>query len=212
MPGVDGKDGSVCIRARSRQLEPRAARSRLRRLWRLPSSEVLAYVFSHHPAPGADIGAYEDALREFHAALAKAPVDGFVNSTTYRIGDGYSDWYLITSSAALDALNAAAVSGARAAAHDAAARWAADGVGKLLSLASGNPPTGAGFEIPFAKPAGTSYASLYGRLKPWTTEPRVSLWRRMMVLGPPPEFCMIAPSAVQLPPELRPEILERERI
>jgi len=184
----------------------------LRPFWRLPSSEVLAYVFSHRPAPGADIRAYEDALREFHAALATTPVHGFINSTTYRIRDGYSDWYLITNSAALDALNAAAVSGARAAAHDAAARWAADGVGTLLSLTSGNAPTSAGFEIRFAKPAGTSYASLYGRLQPWTSKPRVSLWRRMMVLGPPPEFCMIAPSAIQLPPELRPEILERARI
>jgi hypothetical protein len=173
---------------------------------------VIAYVFSHRPAPRADVRAYEDALRAFHASLAASTLDGFVASATYRIGDGYSDWYLLTSSAALDVLNVAAVSGARAPVHDAAARMAADGVGKLLTLASGEPPTGPGFEIRFAKPAATGYASLYERLQPWTSEPGVSLWRRMMVLGPPPEFCLLAPSAVELPPEMRPEVFERERI
>lgn len=173
---------------------------------------MLAYVFYHRAAPGTDVGAYEDALRAFHAALASASLDGFVESATYRIGDVYSDWYLLTSSSGLDVINAAAVSGARAPVHDAAARMAVDGVGKLLSLFSGEPPAGPGFEIRFAKPAGTSYASLYGSLQPLTREPGVSLWRRMMVLGPPPEFCLVGPSAVQLPSEMRPEVLERERI
>jgi hypothetical protein len=173
---------------------------------------VLAYVFSHRPAPGTAVSAYEDALRGFHAALAAAPAEGFVASSTYRIGDGYSDWYLVTSSSALDHLNAAAVSGTRAPVHNAAARMAVDGVGKLFTLVSGEPPVGPGFEIRFAKPAGTSYPNLYERLQPWTREAGVSLWRRMMVLGPPPEFCLIASSAIQLPTEMRPEVLERERI
>ncbi len=174
---------------------------------------MLAYVFSHRPAPGADAAAYEDALRRFHAALATAPPTGFVRSATYRIGDGYSDWYLVESSAALDGLNAAAVSGARAPAHDAAARMAMDGVGKLLSLAGGElAPGKLGFEVRFAKPAGMSYADLYARLQPWTSRPAASLWRRMMVLGPPPEFCLVGPSALELPAEMRPEVLRREPI
>jgi hypothetical protein len=173
---------------------------------------VLAYVFSHRLMEGMDSSTYEDALRGFHAALAAAPPAGFVASTTYRVGPGYSDWYLVDNSAALDVLNAAAVSGTRTATHDTAARMASGGVGKLYTLVSGEPPVGPGYEIRFGKPAGTSYAGLYGRLQPWTSEPGVSLWRRMMVLGPPPEFCLIAPSAMQLPPEMNPEMLERERI
>jgi hypothetical protein len=174
---------------------------------------LLAYVFSHRPAPGADKKSYEEALRRFHAALASAPSSGFVRSATYRIGEGYSDWYLVESSAALDWLNAAAISGARTPAHDTAARMAVDGVGKLLSLVSGEPPSGEpGVEVRFAKPAGMSYADLYARLQPWSIMPAVSLWRRMMVLGPPPEFCLVAPSALELPAEMRPEVLGRAAI
>src|ERR1700682_1221411 len=115
---------------------------------------MLAYVFSHRPAPGVDAIVYEQALRRFHAALASAPSNGLVGSTTYRSGDVYSDWYLVESSAALDGLNAAAISGTRTPAHDAAARMAVDGSGKLLSLDSGELPQGPGFEIRCAKPAG----------------------------------------------------------
>jgi hypothetical protein len=173
---------------------------------------LLAYVFSHRPAPGVDRMAYEEALRRFHGALASGPSSGFISSSTYRIGDAYSDWYLVESSAALDWLNAAAISGTRTPAHDAAARMAADGSGKLLSLASGELASGSGFEVRFSKPPGASYADLYSRLEPWTSGARVSLWRRMMVLGPPPEFCLVAPSALELPNDMRPEVLSREPI
>ena len=173
---------------------------------------MLAYVFSHRSAPGVDAKGYEEALRRFHAALASAPSKGFVRSSTYRTGDGYSDWYLVESSAALDWLNTAAISGARTPAHDAAARMAVDAVGKLLSLVSGELTPEAGFEIRFAKPSGMSYTNLYARLQPWTSLPAVSLWRRMMVLGPPPEFCLVTPELIELPPDLEPEVVTRRTI
>src|SRR5260370_7653956 len=113
---------------------------------------MLAYVFSHRPAGGVDIAVYESALTRFHAALASAPPSGFVSSSTFKVGDRYSDWYLVDSSAALDVLNAAAVSGARTPAHDAAARMAVDGVGKLSSLVSGHPAAPPVFHIPLAQP------------------------------------------------------------
>jgi hypothetical protein len=34
----------------------------------------------------------------------------------------------------------------------------------------------------------------------------------MMVLGPPPEFCLISPSELQLPGEMRLEVLRRTPI
>jgi hypothetical protein len=170
---------------------------------------VLAYVFSHRAAGGVDITSYEDSLRGFHRALASAAPTGFISSTTFKIGDGYSDWYLVENSSALDVLNAAAVSGARAPVHNTAARMAVDGVGKLLSLSSGEPSMDPGFEVRFAKPGGMGYVDLHGRLERWTSLPGVSLWRRMMTLGPPPEFCLLAPSEVELPAEMRPELLAR---
>ena len=173
---------------------------------------MIAYVFSHRPATGVDLAAYEDSLRRFHAELAHASLDGFIESTTFAIGDGYSDWYLLESSSAMDVLNAAAVSGARASSHDAVARVATGGVGKLFSLASGRPSMGEGFEVRFGKPAGVPYADLYASLEPWTAGPGVSLWRRMMVLGPQPEFSLIVPSNVELPAEMHPEVLHRKPV
>jgi hypothetical protein len=173
---------------------------------------MLAYVFSHRPAGGVEVTVYEDALRRFHAALASAPPSGFLRSSTFKVGDRFSDWYLVEDSAALDVLNAAAVSGARIPPHDAAARMAADGVGKLYSNVSGEPLAGSGFEIQFSKPAGVGYADHYERLRSYSDGPGVSIWRRMMVLGPPPEFCLIAPSEIDLPSEYRPEVLRREPI
>jgi len=173
---------------------------------------LLAYVFFHRAGSGVDTAVYEAALRRFHAALAAEPPAGFMSSATYRIGNGYADWYLVDNSAALDRLNEAAIKGARSAPHDAVAHMAADGAGKLLMLRSGSAQTEPGFEIRFSKPAGMAYPALYERLKPWTDREGVCLWRRMMVLGPAPEFCLIAPSELDLPAELNPETLRREPI
>lgn len=173
---------------------------------------MLAYVFSHRPARGVDVADYESALQRFHASLAGAQPPGFISSSTFRVGDGYSDWYLVESSGALDLLNEAAVSGARSPLHDAAARMAADGVGKLLSLAGGEPMAAPGFEIGFSKPRGMTYGDLFKRMQPMASRPGSSLWRRMMVLGPPPEFCLVSSSQTELPSEFRPEVLRREPI
>jgi hypothetical protein len=173
---------------------------------------LLAYVFFHRAASGVDASEYEAGLRRFHASLAGTPPPGFVGSTSYRIGDGYGDWYLVDSSAALDPLNEAAVRGARAAPHDSVAHKSADGAGKLLMLVTGDPRTEPGFEIRLSKPRGMSYGDFYKRLAPWTDRAELTLWRRMMVLGPPPEFCMVAPSELQLPAEMTPETVRREPI
>jgi len=176
-----------------------------------PSTDLLAYVFFHHAAPGTDVAAYEEGLRRFHASLAEARSAGFISSATYRSGDGYSDWYLVESSAALDALNKAAVSGRALAPHDSVAHAAVDFAGKLYMLMAGS-PDGQSFEIRFSKPTGMSYPDLYTRLKPWSDRAGVSLWRRMMVLGPPPEFCFLSPTELDLPSEMRPEVLAQKLV
>ena len=173
---------------------------------------MLAYLFSHRPAPGVGPGEYEEVLREFHDRLATNPPRGFLSSLTYRVGDGYTDWYLIDDSAALDALNDAAVSGSRATSHHAAARLAVDGVGKLLVLAAGVHDPDAGVEMRFAKPPGMSYAELYASLQTVISRTGTGLWRRMMVLGPPPEFCLTTPARLDLPQSIRPDLVSRSRI
>jgi hypothetical protein len=173
---------------------------------------VLAYVFSHQAAQGVELPEYEAMLRRFHAALAAAPPAGFAGSTTYRTGGAYCDWYLVESSAGLDALNQAAVSGARLKPHDAVAELAGEGAGKLMTLVAGTHEVTPGYEVRFSKPPGVSYAELRVRLEPWLGGAGVSLWQRMMVLGPPPEFSLISPSKVGLPAEMQPVVLRREPI
>jgi len=173
---------------------------------------VLAYLFFHRPAVGVEPAVYEAALRRFHASLAAAGPPGFIGSRTYRVGGRYSDWYLVESSAALDELNEAAVNSARSSDHDAVAHMSADGAGKLLALVTGKPRTDAGFEIHFSKPVGMTYPEFYERLKPWTDRPEMTLWRRMMVLGPPPEFCLTASSDQMLPAAMSPDRLRRDAI
>jgi hypothetical protein len=173
---------------------------------------VLAYVFSHRLSDGAGASVYEDGLRRFHAALAAAPPQGFRSSVTYRIADGYSDWYLVDDSAALDRLNEAAVSGDTQQSHDQVALMSTDGAGKLLTLVSGEPRCEPGFEVRFSRPRGLAYRDLYKQLEPWCARQGVSLWRRMMVLGPPPEFCLISPTGLDLPTEMDPVTLRRSPV
>ena len=71
---------------------------------------MLTYVFSHRPAGGVDVAAYEDSLRRFHAELASASLNGFIESVTFAIGGGYSDWYLLENTAAFSTSIAAVLS------------------------------------------------------------------------------------------------------
>jgi len=173
---------------------------------------LLAYLFFHRPAAGVDRRVYEDGLREFHAALAGAHPALYTGSASYRIGDGYCDWYTVESSAALDTLNEVAVSGPRSASHRAVAQRAVDAAGKLMSLVAGRPSSAGKYEIRFSKPKGMDYPELYARLKPVVEREGVSLWRRMMTLGPPPEFVLLSPERLELPSEMSPEVISREQV
>src|SRR5262245_52886820 len=103
---------------------------------------LLAYVFWHWRRPTVTQSAYEAAQRRFHQALAAAPPEGFERSFSLALrgarwaaggGEAYEDWYLVSGSAGLDPLNAAAISASRQAPHDAAAALAAGGTAGLYS-------------------------------------------------------------------------------
>jgi hypothetical protein len=153
---------------------------------------VLAYVFWHWPVTTghADRAAYEEAQAGFHQGLAGAPPPGFLRSWSFRlhtapwlkVEDAYEDWYLLEGSAALDPLNDAAVAPPARGAHDAAAAGAA-GMGGLYRVHSGEPRPVSGRALWFHKPVGISYREIYAGV-----DPKVTLWRRQMVLGPGPEF------------------------
>jgi len=173
---------------------------------------VIAYQFFHQIEDGADDVEYEAGLRHFHVAMREAGIPGFVGSRTYRTGDTYFDWYVVETSAALDYLNDAAVTGSRSPLHDSVAVHAVSFTGKLLKLAAGRYDPEFGVEIRFSKPRGMLYPDLYRQLEPWTARPDTSLWRRMMVLGPAPEFSLLARTEVVLPREMEPVLMRLEPV
>lgn len=168
---------------------------------------MLAYVFWHWKQQGISGAEYEEKLRAFHAALAADPPDGYRGSTTAALrgvpwaaggGDAYEDWYRIDGFGALGALNEAAVSAGRAAAHDAAASVASDGAGGVykLKLGTDGPARCASW---FAKPDGMRYDDLLAILDPVVESAGAAFWMRQMVLGPAREFCLKSIEVIQMP-------------
>jgi hypothetical protein len=124
---------------------------------------MLAYLFWHVPSAGVEQRDYESALLAFQADLAGAPPRGFVTCATYRISEvpwldnrrGYEDWYLVGSSAALDALNEAAIRPQRSDAHAAIASKMGPGHGGLYQHVFGDDqPLAGGRAVWMTRPRG----------------------------------------------------------
>jgi hypothetical protein len=167
----------------------------------------LAYVFWHSAASAGDVAAYQADLLAFHASLAAGPPAGFVRSETFGLtgaswlGDAeasFEDWYLVEDWAAVGALNQAAVAAAHVARHDRVAHQASGGAGAIYRLHAGSESAGSTVRTWFAKPGGWSYDRLGEALAPALNDGG-SLWRRQLVLGPAPEFCLRADSPLDLP-------------
>jgi hypothetical protein len=168
---------------------------------------VLAYVFWHVAAPDVDADDYETRLAAFHAALRGDPPPGLGVTATVALdaipwlagAAGYEDWYLVDDFAALGVLNAAAVSGARQAPHDAAAAAAHTGVAGIMGHVSGPLlPERPGWAAWLGKPAGMAYADFHAAL--WEALGNdASAWQRQMVLGPASEYCVLAAEPHELP-------------
>jgi hypothetical protein len=166
---------------------------------------MLMYLFWHWPRPEVAPHDYETDEALFQAAIADAAPSGLIAPATFRCsgatwvnggGTGYEDCYLLDNSGALDPLNEAAVVGGRKQPHDRLAAGMEAGAGALYSLRSGMPSAvPAGDALWFSKARGVPYADFYERIRPLTDQPGATLWRRQMVLGPAPEFCLIGASS-----------------
>ena len=145
---------------------------------------MLAYLFWHRPQQGVDAAEYEEAQRSFHARLEVESACFRLDRLPFDDGAGYEDWYLVEGWEPLGELNAAAVDPAHRPEHDRAAAMVADGWGGVYACVQG-PAT-----IPAQaqwrhKPRGQSTADFLAGI-----EGGASVWRRQMVLGPAPEFCI----------------------
>jgi len=149
---------------------------------------VLAYVFWHRPRAGVDAGEYEVGLRELHDRLDVAAASFRIPELPFAAGSSaYEDWYLVEGWGELGDLNLAAVTGAPREPHDSIAGQMAAGRGGLYTLLRGaaEPPASTRW---LDKPLGEdSEAFLAGLSAP-------TVWRRQLVLGPAPEFCLVDPA------------------
>jgi hypothetical protein len=160
---------------------------------------MLVYLFWHCPRSEVGATSYEAALSAFHRALMQSRPQGFLGSFIVGLDRipwlagraGYADWYLIESSADLDTINRAAVTGAREPAHNAVAQLAQDGIAGLYRVSRGRLrlPTDRIEESWLSKPPTVSYADFLGRMETNLGD-YGCLWQRQMTLGPTPEFCL----------------------
>jgi hypothetical protein len=172
---------------------------------------MLTYLFWHHPAEDQPHESYEQALIAFHRRLRDVPVPGLVASGTSRVGglpwmprDGYEDWYAVEDFSALGLLNDAAVDAAHVEAHDRAAHAAGVGAGGLYALERGDHAAPGGYCLWLTKPSGVSYPDFRDQLALQTAGESVAIWRRQMVLGPAPEFRVIATGELSMPAVMEP--------
>jgi hypothetical protein len=167
---------------------------------------MLAYIFWHVPFADVSPGDYEAALLGFQADLASRPPPGFAACTAYRIAEvpwlngrrGYEDWYFVSSSAALDGLNEAAVTPQRWDIHAAIASKMDFGQGGLYRHFHGEEQPLGGERVAWLKrPRGIQYESALRDIINASTGV-LSCWRRQMVLGPADEFAVIGTSRLTL--------------
>ncbi len=179
---------------------------------------MLAYVFWHRPRERSEVDAYEQAQLAFHRSLARTPPVGLRGTGCFRLAEipwlpgdgatdraessaGYEDWYLLADFTALGVLNEAAVGRGHRTSHDRAARRFGAGTGGLYALVEGEPALAhspAGRDAPvtwIARPPGSAQRALGELLGDGMDPLSASLWRRQLVLGPAPEFCLLASEA-----------------
>jgi hypothetical protein len=182
---------------------------------------LLAYVFWHRPRDLAARDAYEQAHVAFHRSLANSPPVGFRGSAVFQVAElpwpwsaasaqarlpddgagGYEDWYLVDDFTALGILNEAAVGYGHRTAHDAVAHRFGEGAGGLYGLVEGarTPVLAeATLAIWVSRPPGSEQRALGELLGDGMGPEHASLWRRRLVLGPAPEYCLLCPEPARL--------------
>ncbi len=169
---------------------------------------MLAYVFWHRPRDAGAAEAYEQAQLTFHRSLAHSRPVGLCASAVFRVTQrpwrthgteeisSYEDWYLLEDFAALGVLNEAAVGRGHRTSHDDVAKRYGGGAGGLYGLIEGEAGSdllaSAAVAVWVARPPGSPHRGLGDLLGDGVERGHASLWRRQLVLGPAPEYCLLA--------------------
>jgi hypothetical protein len=132
-----------------------------------------------------------------------APGGGVSHAAGHESGAeaGYEDWYLVEDYTALGILNEAAVSHGHRTVHDDIARRFGSGAGGLYGLVEGELGPGvdsigeSSIAVWVARTPGVQRRALGELLGDGMPPGHASLWRRQLVFGPAPEFCLLASEA-----------------
>ena len=200
--------------------------------------QILKFVLWTWPSAVADAAEYEDHRVKFHQVLAHKKVEGYLGSGLFKIDTApwagsflfenspwlgghktvYEEWYLFNGSASLDAVNEATIAGPYKDSHAKFLRKDLGGeCAGLYYLRSGDLEhalsgiTQSECSAWFGKTYAT-YDDLVERLTPIMSSSGSVLWRRLLVLGPTPEFHLDVDASVTLPGDLRPCWVKRTRI
>jgi hypothetical protein len=163
---------------------------------------MLAYLFWHSPGDEVKRLAYESAAAALHRSLQSRPPEGFRGSACYRVAElpwlnvreAYEDWYLLDDFTALGVLSEAVVSRGHRNAHEHIARSSGAGAGGLYRLLEGHVAFAeASAAVWVTSPSQREPSPLGDLLGDGMDPRRASLWRRQLVLGPAPQYCLLSP-------------------
>jgi hypothetical protein len=176
----------------------------------------------HEPPWLARAGASGASQQPGGSALPAATAPSAATAPPAGALTAYEDWYLIEDFSALGVLNEAAVGRGHRTSHDEVARRFGSGAGGLYGLLEGQAGAGvlgeASLATWIARPPGSRRQALAELLGDGIDPGHASLWRRQLVFGPAPEFCLLAcevPEGVaptRLPAGWEATTLEREAL